>query len=149
MGSDMTVSRVTQSARRPGSGGNANTGANGKAKLSHLRRPTDMAPESWQRQLRRQFGRTQRFKLENLGENDIFSEFRVTNPVAVEATGSPFAAPSSGQFLRLSRLRHERSRYLQAHRVRSGAPRAQARWQTGSGSRFSAAVQRNLSAIRQ
>jgi len=80
MGSDMTVSRVTQSARRPGSGGNANTGANGKAKLSHLRRPTDMAPESWQRQLRRQFGRTQRFKLENLGENDIFSEFRVTNP---------------------------------------------------------------------
>ena len=76
----MTVSRVTQRARRTGSDGDAGAGANGKAKLSHLRRPADMAPESWQRQLRRQFGRAQRFKLENLGANDVFSEFRVTNP---------------------------------------------------------------------
>jgi superfamily II DNA or RNA helicase len=75
----MTFTRTTQRARRPGSAGNADTGA-GKAKLSHVRRPADMTPESWQRQLRRQFGRAQRFKLENLGENDVFSEFCVTNP---------------------------------------------------------------------
>ncbi|MGH8219727.1 MAG: DEAD/DEAH box helicase [Steroidobacteraceae bacterium] len=53
---------------------------NRKSKLSHLRRPADLTPEAWQRQLRRQFGREQKFKLENLGDQPIFSEFRVGNP---------------------------------------------------------------------
>lgn len=52
----------------------------GKSKLSHLRQPTDLTPEAWQRTLRKQFGREQRFKLENLGEETIFSEFLVSNP---------------------------------------------------------------------
>ena len=53
---------------------------NRKTKLSHLRRPADLTPETWQRQLRRQFGREQKFKVENLGDEPVFSEFRVTNP---------------------------------------------------------------------
>ncbi len=39
-----------------------------------------MDVEQWQAQLRRQFGRTQAFKLKNIGEGEIFSEFQVTNP---------------------------------------------------------------------
>ncbi len=53
---------------------------NKKAKLSHLRRPADLSPQIWQRQLRRQFGREQKYKMENLGDEPVFSEFRVTNP---------------------------------------------------------------------
>ena len=34
----------------------------------------------WQAQLRRQFGRAQAFKLKNIGEDGVFSEFQVTNP---------------------------------------------------------------------
>jgi superfamily II DNA or RNA helicase len=39
-----------------------------------------MALEAWQAALRRQFGREQRFRLENVGEHPILSEFTVTNP---------------------------------------------------------------------
>ncbi len=53
-----------------------------KAKLSHLRRPAGLSPEAWQRQLRRQFGREQKFKVENVGDEPVFSEFRVTNPTS-------------------------------------------------------------------
>lgn len=53
---------------------------NAKTKLSHLRRPVDLTPDAWQRQLRRQFGREQKFKIENLGDEPVFSEYRVTNP---------------------------------------------------------------------
>lgn len=53
---------------------------NKKTKLSHLRRPADLTPETWQRQLRRQFAREQKFKIENLGDEPVFSEFLVTNP---------------------------------------------------------------------
>ncbi len=49
-------------------------------KLSHARRPGDMDVAQWQTQLRRQFGRTQAFKLENIGGKAVFSEFQVTNP---------------------------------------------------------------------
>ena len=49
-------------------------------KLSHLRRPSGMAVDEWQRGLRRQFGRVQAFKWKNLGAEPIFSEFAVENP---------------------------------------------------------------------
>jgi superfamily II DNA or RNA helicase len=49
-------------------------------KLSHTRRPSGMDVAQGQAQLRRQFGRTQAFKLRNLGEGEVFSEFQVTNP---------------------------------------------------------------------
>ena len=49
-------------------------------RLSRLQQPKNMSLEEWQTALRRQFGREQKFKLENLGNAPVFSEFRVTNP---------------------------------------------------------------------
>lgn len=49
-------------------------------KLSRLHRPKGMTLEAWQAALRRQFGREQRFTLQNVGMNPLFSEFQVTNP---------------------------------------------------------------------
>ena len=54
--------------------------ASGQRKLSRLKRPDGMSLEEWQRALRRQFGVEQRFQIENLGAEPVFSEFRVTNP---------------------------------------------------------------------
>ncbi len=51
-------------------------------KLSRNRRPADLAPEDWQRALRREFGREQPFQLERLGAEPVFSEFRVSNPAS-------------------------------------------------------------------
>lgn len=49
-------------------------------KLSPLRRPDDRTLEEWQLELRRQFGREQKFRLKNLGNHSALSEFQVTNP---------------------------------------------------------------------
>ena len=49
-------------------------------KISRLRKPDEMSLEQWQVALRRQFGREQDFKLKNIGDEPIFSEFEVTNP---------------------------------------------------------------------
>ncbi len=49
-------------------------------KISRLQKPANMTLEEWQIQLRREFGREQNFKLANLGDHPVFSEFRVTNP---------------------------------------------------------------------
>jgi hypothetical protein len=62
------------SARRKGSP------APKASKLSRLHKPEGMSLEDWQIELRRQFGREQRFGLHNLGEHPVFSEFEVTNP---------------------------------------------------------------------
>lgn len=51
-----------------------------QAKLSRLHKPEDMSLEAWQRELRRQFGREQKFLLKNTGEHPLFSTFLVTNP---------------------------------------------------------------------
>ena len=51
-----------------------------KAKLSRLQKPAGMSLEDWQIELRRQFGREQDFRLKNIGEQPIFSEFDVFNP---------------------------------------------------------------------
>jgi superfamily II DNA or RNA helicase len=48
--------------------------------LSRLRKPEDMSLEDWQIGLRREFARSQKFRVKNLGEEPIFSEFEVTNP---------------------------------------------------------------------
>jgi superfamily II DNA or RNA helicase len=39
-----------------------------------------MSLEDWQIALRRQFGREQKYRLKNVGEHEVFSEFDVTNP---------------------------------------------------------------------
>jgi superfamily II DNA or RNA helicase len=49
-------------------------------KLSRHRKPEDMTTEQWQVELRRQFGRELDYRLQNLCEDPIFSEFAVTNP---------------------------------------------------------------------
>ena len=51
-----------------------------EAKLSKTTKPDSLSLEDWQRELRRQFGREQKFKLSNIGEQAVFSEFLVTNP---------------------------------------------------------------------
>lgn len=51
-----------------------------ESKLSHLRQPGGLEVEQWQMRLRKQFGRAQSFELENIGDEPVFSEFRVTNP---------------------------------------------------------------------
>ncbi|WP_313950702.1 DEAD/DEAH box helicase [Accumulibacter sp.] len=49
-------------------------------RLSRQRKPADLPVDDWQRALRRQFGREQRFALENLGNDPVFSDFAVFNP---------------------------------------------------------------------
>jgi superfamily II DNA/RNA helicase len=49
-------------------------------RLSRNKRPEEMSLEAWQTELRRQYGREQNFKLKNVGDEPIFSEFEVTNP---------------------------------------------------------------------
>src|SRR5436190_22942890 len=49
-------------------------------KLSRQIKPPHLSLEEWQIELRRQFGRTQSFQLKNVGDQPIFSEFRVHNP---------------------------------------------------------------------
>jgi len=44
------------------------------------RKPDEMSLAAWQVALRRQFADLQRFAVENLGGEPVFSEFRVTNP---------------------------------------------------------------------
>ncbi|MEH7879338.1 SWIM zinc finger family protein [Rhizobium laguerreae] len=55
---------------------------NSEPKLSRTHAPADLSPVDWQRGLRRQFGRGQAFRLENLTDEPFFSEFRVSNPVS-------------------------------------------------------------------
>ncbi len=49
-------------------------------KLSRTQKPDDMTLEVWQMELRRQFGRDQSYRLKNIGDQPIFSEFEVSNP---------------------------------------------------------------------
>ncbi len=49
-------------------------------KVSRLHKPPELSLEGWQQLLRRQFGREQKFRLKNVGEQPVFSEFAVTNP---------------------------------------------------------------------
>jgi|ERR1700722_16325206 hypothetical protein len=58
------------------------TGPSKGPKLSRTHAPAGLAPEDWQRGLRRQFGREQAFGLENLGDEPFFSEFRATSSSA-------------------------------------------------------------------
>lgn len=53
-----------------------------ESKISKTTKPDTLSLEDWQRELRRQFGREQKFKLSNIGEHPVFSEFLVTNPAS-------------------------------------------------------------------
>ena len=62
-------------------------------KLSRTHKPEHLTLEEWQTALRRQFGREQKFKLQNVGDDPIFSEFLVTNP----QSGSAYRVVVRGQ----------------------------------------------------
>ncbi len=49
-------------------------------RLSPFHKPETMSLESWQIGLRQQFGREQKFKFRNLGEQPVFSDFEILNP---------------------------------------------------------------------
>ena len=49
-------------------------------KTPRTRKPDQMSVEEWQVALRREYGREQNFRFENLGAEPFFSEFAVTNP---------------------------------------------------------------------
>ena len=51
-------------------------------KLSRTTRPANLSLEDWQIALRRQYGQEQNFGLRNLGEQSVFSDFEITNPVS-------------------------------------------------------------------
>ncbi len=76
----------------------ARTGKPAAPRLSRTRRPADLQVADWQAALRRQFGREQLFKLENLGGDPIFSDFRIHNP----ASKSQYRVAIRGQALGLN-----------------------------------------------
>src|SRR5580704_5066684 len=49
-------------------------------KTPRTHKPEGMTLEQWQIALRREFGRAQKFRLQNLDGTEIFSDFKVTNP---------------------------------------------------------------------
>ena len=49
-------------------------------KVSYYRKPSDMTLEEWQVALRRQFAHKQNFKVKNIGNHPVFSDFLVHNP---------------------------------------------------------------------
>ena len=64
-------------------------------RLSRTRRPPEIAVADWQTVLRRRFGSEQRFGLENLGADPVFSDFRVHNP----ASGTRYRVAIRGRAL--------------------------------------------------
>lgn len=64
-------------------------------RLSRTRRPPEVAVADWQTALRRQFGREQRFGLENTGADPVFSDFLVHNP----ASGTRYRVAIRGRAL--------------------------------------------------
>lgn len=51
-----------------------------KTAVSRTHKPDELTVEEWQRALRREFGVIQNFRYKNIGREEVFSEFAVTNP---------------------------------------------------------------------
>ncbi|MES2792332.1 MAG: SNF2-related protein [Planctomycetota bacterium] len=64
--------------------------------LSKTTKPDALSLEDWQRELRRQFGSEQKFKLSNVGEHPVFSEFLVTNPTSHSTYRVAIRGPQPG-----------------------------------------------------
>ena len=82
----------TRTARKPASR-KTKAAKPADPRLSRTRRPPELQVADWQTALRRQFGREQPFGLENLGNEPIFSDFRVHNP----ASGTHYRVAIRGQ----------------------------------------------------
>ncbi len=104
-------------------------------KLSHLYKPEDLSLEEWQIGLRRQFGREQKFKFENLGTDPIFSEFQITNPQTRNTYRVTIRGMQSGEnFFARPDFATKRAGDLQAYRVCAGTAESPA-WREGGGLR--------------
>ena len=119
-------------------------------RYSRLHPPAGLEPEAWQVALRRQYGREQVFGLENIGDQPVFSEFRVKNPasggsyrVAIRGTGLGENYCSCPDFATndLGTCKHVEFTLAQ--------PRRHARRSGGAPNGISPPVQRNLSALRR
>src|SRR5205814_4126605 len=67
-----------------------------RPKLSRQHKPEYLSLEDWQRELRRQFGREQKFRLANVGDHPVFSEFAVTNPASGRTYRVTVRGPNPG-----------------------------------------------------
>ncbi len=70
-------------------------GARRAERVSRHRKPADLSLEAWQIALRRQFGLEQKYRVRNMGEHPVFSEYEVVNP----ATGRAYRVAIRGQAL--------------------------------------------------
>ncbi len=50
-----------------------------KVKILYHRKPDNLTMDEWQTALRRQFAETQNFKIENIGDGEVFSDYMVSN----------------------------------------------------------------------
>jgi hypothetical protein len=56
------------------------TGSENKKKVPYYRKPEDISVDQWQAELRKQFALQQNFKIKNLGNHPVYSDFDVFNP---------------------------------------------------------------------
>ena len=146
--------RPEQAANRTATDGSKRRKPSGKkrkpAKLSRLHKPEGMSLEDWQIELRRQFGREQDFRLKNVGDHPVFSEFEVANPQSRNAYRVRIRGPRLGDNYcscpdfatnTLGTCKHIEFTLAALERKRGGAGRP--------AGRLPAAVQRGLPAIRR
>ena len=79
----MSTQITSPVARRTATGRRKSGRSKGPPKAKRIprrRKPEEMTLEAWQVALRKQFGGEQNFRLKNIGDEPIFSEFHVTNP---------------------------------------------------------------------
>jgi len=55
-------------------------GSESKKRVPYSRKPRDMSLDQWQAGLRKQFASDQNFRITNLGEHPVYSDFEVFNP---------------------------------------------------------------------
>jgi superfamily II DNA or RNA helicase len=84
-----STTTIEERPRKPGKKGKP-------PKLSRLLKPEDMSLEDWQVELRRQFGREQSYRLKNVGDHPVFSEFEVLNPQSRNAYRVRIRGPRLG-----------------------------------------------------
>ncbi|MEA1876521.1 MAG: SNF2-related protein, partial [Bacteroidota bacterium] len=53
-----------------------------KKKVPYSNKPESLSVDEWQMALRQQFAETQKFKIKNLGDHPVFSDFEVYNPIS-------------------------------------------------------------------
>ncbi len=78
--SKISTGKISTAITAKGTGRLKRTRKGKTPRTPRTHKPKDLSLEAWQIRLRREFGREQKFLLENLGQEPFFSEFLVTNP---------------------------------------------------------------------